>query len=95
MGVPFDLSEVMFIATANYPEQIPAALMDRMEVIEFSSYIEQEKLEIAKRYLLPRQLTQNGLKANQISFTFARDSAVGPRTLVVEVFNDRARGGGG
>lgn len=71
MGVPFDLSEVMFIATANYPEQIPAALMDRMEVIEFSSYIEQEKLEIAKRYLLPRQLTANGLKPNQISFTDA------------------------
>lgn len=71
LGVPFDLSEVMFIATANYPEQIPPALMDRMEVIEFNSYIEQEKLEIAKRYLLPRQLIQNGLKANQISFTDA------------------------
>ncbi|KEF33410.1 DNA-binding protein [Deinococcus sp. RL] len=71
LGVPFDLSEVMFIATANYPEQIPPALMDRMEVIEFSSYIEQEKLEIAKRYLLPRQLTANGLKANQLSFTDA------------------------
>ncbi|MDL2343760.1 endopeptidase La [Deinococcus sp. MIMF12] len=71
MGVAFDLSEVMFIATANYPEQIPAALMDRMEVIDFSSYIEQEKLEIAKRYLLPRQLTANGLKANQLSFTDA------------------------
>ncbi|UQN05145.1 endopeptidase La [Deinococcus sp. QL22] len=71
LGVAFDLSEVMFIATANYPEQIPAALMDRMEVIDFSSYIEQEKLEIAKRYLMPRQLTQNGLKANQISFTDA------------------------
>lgn len=71
MGVAFDLSEVMFIATANYPEQIPAALMDRMEVIEFNSYIEQEKLEIAKRYLLPRQLIQNGLKPNQITFTDA------------------------
>lgn len=71
MGVPFDLSEVMFIATANYPEQIPPALYDRMEVIEFNSYIEQEKLEIAKRYLLPRQLLQNGLKANQITLTDA------------------------
>ena len=71
LGVPFDLSEVMFIATANYPEQIPAALMDRMEVIDFSSYIEQEKLEIAKRYLLPRQLNQNGLKSNQIQITDA------------------------
>ncbi|MDV6375699.1 endopeptidase La [Deinococcus arenicola] len=71
LGVAFDLSEVMFIATANYPDQIPAALMDRMEVIDFSSYIEQEKLEIAKRYLMSRQLTQNGLKPNQISFTDA------------------------
>ncbi|WP_019587533.1 endopeptidase La [Deinococcus apachensis] len=71
LGVAFDLSEVMFIATANYPEQIPAALMDRMEVIDFSSYIEQEKLEIAKRYLLPRQITANGLKPNQIAFTDA------------------------
>ncbi|MFD2609867.1 endopeptidase La [Deinococcus taklimakanensis] len=71
LGVPFDLSEVMFIATANYPEQIPPALMDRMEVIDFNSYIEQEKLEIAKRYLLPRQLIANGLKANQIAFTDA------------------------
>ncbi|WP_425147941.1 endopeptidase La [Deinococcus sp.] len=71
LGVPFDLSEVMFIATANYPEQIPPALMDRMEVIDFSSYIEQEKLEIAKRYLLPRQLDQNGLKTNQIAITDA------------------------
>ncbi|ADV66611.1 endopeptidase La [Deinococcus maricopensis] len=71
LGVPFDLSEVMFIATANYPEQIPPALYDRMEVIDFSSYIEQEKLEIAKRYLLPRQITANGLKANQIQITDA------------------------
>ncbi len=71
LGVPFDLSEVMFIATANYPEQIPPALMDRMEVIDFSSYIEQEKLQIAKRYLLPRQLNQNGLKPNQIAITDA------------------------
>ncbi len=71
LGVPFDLSEVLFIATANYPEQIPAALYDRMEVIDFSSYIEQEKLEIAKRYLLPRQLNQNGLKNNQIQITDA------------------------
>ncbi|ADY25439.1 anti-sigma H sporulation factor, LonB [Deinococcus proteolyticus MRP] len=69
LGVPLDLSEVMFIATANYPDQIPEALMDRMEVIEFSSYIEQEKLEIAKRYLVPRQLDQNGLKKNQITVT--------------------------
>ena len=69
LGVPFDLSEVLFIATANYAQQIPEALLDRMEAIEFSSYIEQEKLEIAKRYLVPRQLVENGLKPGQVSFT--------------------------
>ncbi len=69
LGVPFDLSEVLFVATANYPQGIPEALMDRMEVIEFNSYIEQEKLEIAKRYLLPRQITENGLKPRQISIS--------------------------
>ncbi|MFN8509708.1 MAG: endopeptidase La [Deinococcaceae bacterium] len=74
LGVPFDLSEVMFIATANYPEQIPSPLWDRMEVLEFTSYIEQEKLEIAKRYLLPRQVEESGLKANQVNLT---DSALG------------------
>jgi len=69
LGVPFDLSEVLFIATANYEQQIPDALYDRMEAIEFSSYIEQEKLEIAKRYLLPRQLVENGLKPEQVTIT--------------------------
>lgn len=67
LGVPFDLSEVLFVATANYAQQIPEALMDRMETIEFSSYIEQEKLEIAKRYLLPRQLAENGLAPKQLN----------------------------
>jgi ATP-dependent Lon protease len=66
LGVPFDLSEVLFIATANYTQNIPEPLMDRMESIEFSSYIEQEKLEIAKRYLMPRQVQENGLKPRQI-----------------------------
>jgi ATP-dependent Lon protease len=69
LGVPFDLSEVLFVATANYAQQIPEALYDRMEMIEFSSYIEQEKLEIAKRYLLPRQLMENGLKPGQVALT--------------------------
>jgi len=69
LGVPFDLSEVLFIATANYAQQIPEALYDRMEAIEFNSYIEHEKLEIAKRYLLPRQLLENGLKPNQVTIT--------------------------
>jgi len=69
LGVPFDLSEVLFIATANYGQNIPEALMDRMEMIEFSSYIEQEKVEIARRYLLPRQVQENGLKPNQITIS--------------------------
>lgn len=69
LGIPFDLSEVMFIATANYPDQIPAPLLDRMEFIEFSSYIEAEKLEIAKKYILPRQTEENGLKTNQVLLT--------------------------
>ncbi len=76
LGVPFDLSEVLFIATANYAQQIPEALADRMEMIEFSSYIEQEKMEIAKRYLLPRQITENGLKANQLSMSDGALSSV-------------------
>ncbi len=71
LGVPFDLSEVMFIATANFPQLIPAPLMDRMELIEFSSYLEDEKLQIAKRFLLPRQLRENGLSERQVVITDA------------------------
>jgi len=67
LGVPFDLSEVLFIATANWRDQIPAPLLDRMEMVEFSGYTEQEKLEIAKRYLLPRQLEENGLDAERLA----------------------------
>src|SRR5213083_103289 len=66
LGVPFDLSEVLFIATANFVENIPGPLLDRMEVVEFAGYTEQEKLEIAKRYLLPRQLRENGLRDDQL-----------------------------
>ena len=66
MGIPFDLSEVFFICTANFLENIPSPLRDRMELIEFDGYTESEKLEIAKRYLLPRQLDQNGLDENLI-----------------------------
>ena len=69
LGVPFDLSEVMFICTANFPQNIPGPLMDRMEVVEFSGYTEREKLGIARTYLVPRQLTENGLGTEQIDIT--------------------------
>ncbi len=65
LAVPFDLSRVMFIGTANVLDQIPGPLRDRMEVIELPGYTEDEKVEIAKRYLLPRQLSATGLTAEQ------------------------------
>ena len=67
LGMPFDLSEVLFIATANYADRIPPPLYDRMEKVDFSGYTEAEKLEIAKRYLLPRQEKENGLRDGEIS----------------------------
>jgi ATP-dependent Lon protease len=66
LGMPFDLSEVLFIATANYRDQIPAPLLDRMETVEFTGYTELEKKEIARRYLIPRQRDENGLREDQI-----------------------------
>jgi ATP-dependent Lon protease len=65
LDVPFDLSQVLFIATANYMDGVPAPLRDRMEVISLPGYTEREKLEIAKRYLVRRQLEENGLKPEQ------------------------------
>jgi ATP-dependent Lon protease len=68
LELPFDLSKVMFVTTANSLSTIPAPLLDRMEVIEFPGYIEEEKLEIANRYLIPRQLDENGIDGLNISF---------------------------
>jgi len=66
LGIPFDLSEVLFIATANFVDRIPGPLLDRMERVEFSGYTEQEKLEIARRYLLPRQRQEAGLDEEEL-----------------------------
>jgi ATP-dependent Lon protease len=69
LGVPFDLSKVLFIGTANVLDSIPAPLRDRMEVIELTGYTEEEKLQIARRYLLKRQLQANGLSAEQVQIS--------------------------
>jgi ATP-dependent Lon protease len=69
LNIPFDLSEVLFIATANFVQSIPGPLLDRLEVIEFSGYTEREKTSIARKYLLPRQLAENGLTAAQLEVT--------------------------
>jgi ATP-dependent Lon protease len=66
LGVPFDLSEVLFICTANFIQNIPGPLLDRMEVVDFSGYTEREKLMIARNYLIPRQLLEHGLTTEQI-----------------------------
>ncbi|MBL8113562.1 MAG: endopeptidase La [Acidobacteria bacterium] len=73
LGIPFDLSEVLFVATANFLQNIPGPLQDRMEVVSFSGYTEAEKLGIARTYLLPRQLRDNGLSSDQLTL---EDSAV-------------------
>jgi ATP-dependent Lon protease len=70
---PFDLSRVLFIGTVNYMAPVPPALRDRMEVIEIPGYTVRDKLEIAKKYLVPRQISENGLKPNQITI---REDAV-------------------
>jgi ATP-dependent Lon protease len=79
LDVPFDLSNVMFITTANALDTVPGPLRDRMEVIQLAGYTEEEKLEIAKRYLVPRQIERNGLRKSWISFS---DRAL--RTIIAD-----------
>ncbi len=95
LGVPFDLSEVMFITTANLMDPILSALRDRMEIIEIPGYSEEEKIGIAKRFLIPRQLTEHGISEKQITFSdralhrivgdFTREAGV--RNLEREIAN--------
>ena len=71
LEVPYDLSKVMFITTANYLDPVPPALRDRLEVIEFPGYIEEEKVAIARQFLIPRQLEAHGLQPSRIQFSKA------------------------
>ncbi len=76
LEVPYDLSKVLFVTTANTLDTVPPALRDRMEVIEFSGYIEEEKVAIAKQFLVPKQLEEHGLKADQLTIGDATIRAV-------------------
>ena len=71
LEVDFDLSKVMFIATSNYQDAIPPALRDRMEILNFSGYIEEEKVQIAKKHLVPKQVEENGLTLDEVSIDAA------------------------
>ena len=71
LDLPFDVSNIFFILTANTLDSIPGPLLDRAEIIQLSGYIDQEKLEIAKKYLIPKNLEKNGLKRNQVKYTKA------------------------
>src|SRR5207244_8626973 len=83
LDVPFDLSNVLFIATANVLDTVPPALRDRLEVIDIPGYTEDNKLQIARRYLVPRQLTETGLQSEQV-----RISDSGLRRIIREYTRD-------
>ena len=95
LEVDFDLSKVMFITTANYQDAIPPALRDRMEILDFSGYIEDEKIKIAQRHLIPKQIDENGLTKTEVSLdkaaiselvrSYTRESGV--RNLEREIAN--------
>ncbi|OCC15717.1 ATP-dependent protease La Type I [Dissulfuribacter thermophilus] len=85
LGVEFDLSKIIFIATANVLETIPAPLLDRMEILELSGYTLQEKLEIARKYLIPRQLKAHGLTRRNVSI---------PKKVVSRIITDYTREAG-
>lgn len=85
LDLPFDVSNILFICTANTLDTIPPALLDRMEVIQLSGYIDTEKMEIAKTYLIPKSLEKNGLKKSQVKYT---------RDALLSVANGYAREAG-
>ena len=107
LDLPFDLSDVMFVTTANTLETIPGPLRDRMEMIQLAGYTEEEKLEIARRYLVPRQIERNGLTPSQIAFGDAALKAIDRRVHArggrararardrLDLPQGRAPGGGG
>jgi len=85
LDLPFDISNVFFILTANTLDTIPGPLLDRAEIIQLSGYIDQEKLEIAKKYLIPKNLEKNGLKKNQVRYT---------KSALLEIAEEYARESG-
>ncbi len=85
LDLPFDVSNILFILTANTLDDIPSPLLDRAEIITLSGYIDQEKVEIAKKYLVPRSLEKNGLQKNQVSYS---------KAVLLEIANSYAREAG-
>ena len=85
LDLPFDVSNVFFILTANSLDSIPGPLLDRAEIIQLSGYIDQEKIEIAKKYLIPKNLEKNGLKKNQVKYS---------KSAIVKIAQEYARESG-